>query len=77
MLKIVNQYWQFATEEELNKFLNVCIDDSNNEYHIERYGKSQKGVFYAFGSVIPTAKFSTKETMANEKTSVKDELNLG
>ena len=77
MLKFVNQYWSFDSEEKLNEFLNFCIKDDNNEYCIERHGKSQKGVHYAYGSVIPVTKFSVKQSVVNEGTTIKDELNLG
>ena len=75
MLRITNQYWSFKSEQELNAFLDACMADSNNEFNIERYGKSQKGVYYAYGSIIPTAKFS-KEPEA-KTDSVNAELNLG
>lgn len=75
MLKIINQFWQYDTEEELNKFLDSCMSDSNNEYLIERYGRAKNGRYYAYGSVVPTVKFSKENVV--EKTDVKDELNLG
>lgn len=75
MLKIINQYWSFSTEEELNKFLDDCMSNPNADFLIERYGKSQKGQFYAFGTVVPTVKFS-KENEAKAQ-SVEAELNLG
>lgn len=75
MLKIVNQFWQYDTEEELNCFLDSCMSDNTNEFLIERYGKSRNGKYYAYGSVVPTNKFSRSEK--GENTDVKSELNLG
>ena len=72
MLKIINQYWSFSSEEELNKFLDDCMSNPNADFLIERYGKSQKGQFYAYGSVVPTTKFSKAEAQ-----SVESELSLG
>ena len=75
MLKIINQFWQYDTEEELNKFLDSCMSDNSNEYLIERYGRTKNGRYYAYGSVVPTVKFSKENVV--EKTDVKGELNLG
>lgn len=78
MLKIVNQFWQFDKEEELNSFLDNCMADNSAEYHIERYGKSTKsGRFYAYGSVVPTIRFSKENAEAGKTDSVGQELNLG
>lgn len=75
MLKIVNQYWEFPTEEELNKFLDSCMTDTCNEFQVERYGRAKSGKFYAYGSVIPTAKFT--KNVAEKGETVAKELNLG
>ena len=75
MLKFTNQYWQFPSEKELNEFLDNCMSDNNNEFQIERYGQAKSGKFYAYGNVIPTAKF-TKD-VAEKGDTVASELNLG
>lgn len=76
MLKFTNQYWSFDSQEELNTFLDGCMTNPHAEFLIERYGKSQKGTFYAFGSVVPTHKFS-KENAESKTDDVSEELNLG
>lgn len=77
MLKIVNQYWQFESEVELNNFLDNCMTDNNNEFNIERYGQAKSGKYYAYGVVVPLQKFNLRTNAATKAQKVADELNLG
>lgn len=77
MLKIVNQYWQFDSEEGLNNFLDNCMNDNNNEFNIERYGQAKSGKWYAYGVVIPLQHFNVQTNAATKAQKVAEELNLG
>lgn len=64
MLTQSGRYWKFASKEELDSFLDSCID-ANDKYDLN-FGRSAKGEWYAYGSVIYVTKF-TKEGQAQQE----------
>lgn len=50
MLKYVNQFWRFNSEQELNSFLSDAAK-SSDDYELQRSGKARNGTYYAFGDV--------------------------
>ena len=60
MLTFVNKLWKFKSEDEMNAFLNAA-EDANDDYRIENHGLSQRGEWYAFGSVVAKTKFGKNQ----------------
>lgn len=65
MLKYVNQFWRFNTQQELDSFLKAA-SQSDDEYLLERAGKAKNGSFYAFGSVNVARKDGQPEKPESE-----------
>lgn len=69
MLTQTGRYWKFRSKEELDSFLDDCID-SNDKFNLN-FGISSKGEWYAYGDVTYVNKFSKQGQATNAEAEVK------
>ena len=62
MLTQSGRYWKFRSKEELDAFLDDCID-SNDKFELN-FGLSAKGEWFAYGNVTYVTKFSKQGQQA-------------
>lgn len=72
MLTQTGRYWKFRSKDELDAFLDDCID-ANDKYELN-FGLSAKGEWFAYGNVIYVTKFSKQGQQAQEQQQVTPEV---
>lgn len=76
MLKQSNNYWKFDSEEELHVFLNAA-EDSQDDYDLSSFGRSQRGEWYAYGTIVYHTKFGKQQNQQqNQAQQVQTQQNV-